>query len=69
MKYRILVKISNSSTIILELDDAESPNTVNKFIKKLPFTVDLNVWGDEIYTSETPITEIEENSKPLVHPK
>ena len=66
MKHTVQVKISNSSLIILELDDAYSPKTVNDFIEKLPFTVDLNVWGDEIYTSESPITQPEENAKSLV---
>ena len=66
MKYTIQVKISNLSLIILELDDTNSPKTVNDFIEKLPFTVDLNVWGDEIYTSESPITQPEENAKSLV---
>ncbi len=63
MKHTVQVKIPNLSLIILELDDANSPKTVNDFIKKLPFTVDLNVWGDEIYTSESPITQPEENAK------
>jgi len=63
MKHTVQVNISNSSTITLELDDANSPKTVNDFIEKLPFTVDLNVWGDEIYTSESPITQSEENAK------
>ena len=63
MKHAVQIKILNSSTIILELDDSNSPKTVNDFVKKLPFTVDLNVWGDEIYTSESPITQPEENAK------
>jgi len=63
MKYTVQINILNSSTIILELDDANSPKTVNDFIEKLPFTVDLNVWGDEIYTSKSPITQPEENAK------
>ncbi len=63
MKHTVQVKIPNLSLIILELDDANSPKTVNDFIEKLPFTVDLNVWGDEIYTSESPITQPEENAK------
>jgi len=63
MKHTVQVKIPNSSLIILELDDTNSPKTVNDFIEKLPFTVDLNVWGDEIYTSESPITQPEENAK------
>jgi len=66
MNHIVQVKISNSSLIILELDDTNSPKTVRDFIEKLPFTVDLNVWGDEIYTSESPITQPEENAKSLV---
>lgn len=63
MKYAVEIKIPNSSNILLELDDRNSPNTVNDFIKNLPFTVDLNVWGDEIYTSKSPISQPEENAK------
>ena len=66
MKHIIQVEISNSLLIILELDDTNSPKTVNDFIEKLPFSVDLNVWGDEIYTSQSPITQPEENAKSLV---
>jgi len=66
MKHIVQIKILNLSLIILELDDTNSPKTVNDFIEKLPFTVDLNVWGDEIYTSESPITQPEENAKSLV---
>jgi hypothetical protein len=63
MKYSVEVKIPHSSNILLELDDANSPKTVNEFIEKLPFTVDLNVWGDEIYTSKSPISQPEENAQ------
>jgi len=66
MKHTVQIKIPNLSLVILELDDTTSPKTVNDFIEKLPFTVDLNVWGDEIYTSESPITQPEENAKSLV---
>ncbi len=66
MKHTVQLKIPNSSLIILELDDTNSPKTVNDFIEKLPFTVDLNVWGDEIYTSESPIIQPEESAKSLV---
>ena len=67
MKYFVEVNIPYSSDIFLELDDAYSPNTVADLVKKLPFTVDLNVWGDEIYTSKSPVSQPEENSKSLVH--
>ena len=61
------MKISNLPEIVLELDDTHSPKTVNEFVKKLPFTVDLNVWGEEIYTSESPISQTEENAKSPVN--
>ena len=67
MKHVVQVKISNLSEILLELDDTFSPKTVDNLIEKLPFTVDLNVWGDEIYTSESPITQPEENAQSPVH--
>jgi hypothetical protein len=63
MKYSVVVEIPDTSSIILELDDAHSPNTVHELIEKLPFTVDLNVWGDEIYTSKSPVSQPEENAK------
>ena len=63
MKHSVIVEIPHSSNILLELDDSNSPKTVNDFIEKLPFTVDLNVWGDEIYTSKSPISQPEENAK------
>jgi len=66
MKHTVQIKTSNASTIILELDDTNSPNTVDDFIAKLPFTVVLNVWGDEVYTSKSPISQSEENAKPTV---
>ena len=63
MKYLVNVTLSNDKVIPLELDDANSPKSVLEFIEKLPFAVDLNVWGDEIYTSESPISQPEENAK------
>jgi hypothetical protein len=50
MKNFVKVEISNLPSIILELNDDISPKTVRSFLDNLPFTVDLNVWGDEIYT-------------------
>jgi hypothetical protein len=63
MKHTVQIKIPNLKNITLELDDTYSPKTVNDFLKNLPFTVDLNVWGDEIYTSKSPISQPEENAK------
>ncbi len=63
MKHLVQVDISNLSSVILELNDEDSPQTTRSFLEKLPFTVQLNVWGDEIYTSASPIDVPEENSK------
>jgi len=66
VKHKIEIIIPNVKNIEIELDDSTSPNTVKKFVDGLPFTVGLNLWGDEIYTEESPIQEKEENAKPLV---
>jgi len=65
MKYSITLKIKNT-TISLELNDQFSPKTVKEFVAKLPFTVKLHIWGDEIYSSESPIDVTEENAKSTV---
>ena len=63
MKHSVSLEIKNSETILLELDDENSPQTVKSFLKSLPFSVGLNVWGEEIYTSPSPINAGEENAK------
>ena len=65
MKHKVEVVISKSNNLEIELDDSHSPNTIKKFVDNLPFTVGLNLWGEEIYTDESPIQEKEENAKPL----
>ena len=66
MKHKVEVVISKSNNLEIELDDSHSPNTIKKFVDNLPFTVGLNLWGEEIYTDESPIQEKEENAKSLV---
>ena len=66
VKYSITVEVPNLRNIELELDDSSSPITVKSFLDCLPFTVGTNLWGDEIYTDESPIIVSEENAKPLV---
>jgi len=66
VKYRVQVEISQLQNIELELDDSDCPKTVNSFIRALPFTVGINLWGQEIYSDQTPVDEKQENSKPLV---
>jgi len=66
MKFKVSVEIPKLKNIQLELDDSDSPETVKAFRQSLPFTVGINLWGDEIYTDESPIDISEENSKPIV---
>ena len=63
MAHKIQLEIPNLPDIKLELDEKDSPKTVQEFLKKLPFTVELNVWGEEIYSSPSPIDVPEENAK------
>jgi len=66
MRFPVSLEIPGSPSVALELDDGASPKTVQKLMESLPFTVDLNVWGDEIYTGPTPVATGEENARPLV---
>ncbi len=66
MKHKVEILIPKLKNIEIELDDSNSPNTIKKLFDSLPFTVGLNLWGDEIYTDESPIIENEENAKPVV---
>jgi len=63
MKQLVELEINQTSTVLIELDDYSSPKTVKLFLDSLPFTVKLNVWGEEIYTSPSPISIGEENAK------
>lgn len=63
MAHEVRIEIPNLPDVALELDETNSPKTVQDFLKNLPFAVDLNVWGEEIYTSESPINMPEENAK------
>jgi len=66
VKNKIILEIPKLENIILELDDKTSPKTVKSLLDSLPFSVGINLWGEEIYTDETPITMTEENAKPVV---
>ncbi|MBI3253794.1 MAG: hypothetical protein HYZ56_03670, partial [Nitrosopumilales archaeon] len=66
MKNKITLEIPKLQTIILELDDKMSPKTVKSLLDSLPFSVGINLWGEEIYTDETPVKATEENAKPAV---
>ena len=66
VKHSIEVNIPKLKNIDLELDDTMCPNTVKSFLQNLPFTLGVNLWGEEIYTNESPINVDEENAKDLV---
>ena len=66
MKKKILASIIELENITIEIDDINSPKTCASFLKSLPFSVNAHIWGEEIYTDESPITQPEENAKDLV---
>ena len=66
MKKKILASISGLENIIIELDCTNSPKTCKDILDSLPFSVSAHLWGEEIYTDESPITQPEENAKALV---
>lgn len=63
MKQLVQLEGSKLPSVVLELNDESSPKTVESFLNHLPFNVTLNVWGDEIYTSSSPIDVREENAQ------
>ena len=66
MKKKILASIAGLENIIIELDDTNSPKTCASLLQSLSFSVNAHVWGEEIYTDESPISQSEENAKSLV---
>ena len=66
MKKKIFASISGLENIIIELDCTNSPKTCKDILDSLPFSVSAHLWGEEIYTDESTITQPEENAKALV---
>ena len=66
MKKKILVSIPELENITIELDDTNSPKTYASILQSLPFSVNAHIWGEEIYTDESPISQPEENAKAIV---
>ena len=66
MKKNIAAIIRGLESITIELDDINSPKTCKSIIDSLPFSVSAYLWGEEIYTDESPIAQPEENAKDLV---
>lgn len=65
MKKPIKVVFSelDDETVSVELDDSQSPKTVKAILENLPIEVNINKWGQELYTDRTPIAAKEENAK------
>ena len=49
--------------VSIELDNSHSPKTVQAILESLPIEVNINRWGDELYTEKTEIVEKEEDAK------
>ncbi len=64
--HKVAVDLGSIKKIILELDDTIAPKTVRSFLDCLPLDVRINVWGEELYTDQTPVDVGAENTKPLV---
>src|SRR5919202_5182380 len=56
-----------NKTIPIELDDSLSPETVKAILENLPVEVNINKWGEELYTDKTSIIAQEENAKSEVN--
>ena len=64
MKKLIKVVFSEfNGSVSVELDDSRSPKTVEAILENLPIEVNINKWGQELYTDRTSIVAQEENTK------
>ena len=52
-----------NETVPIRLNDSESPITVKAILENLPIEVNINKWGQELYTDRTSIIAQEENAK------
>ena len=56
-----------NETVLIKLDDSQSPNTVTAILDNLPIEVNINKWGKELYSDKTLIRAQEENAKSEVN--
>jgi uncharacterized protein len=58
----------NDKNLRIELNDVLSPKTFKAILDNLPVEVNINRWGDELYTDRTTIAvEEEANARTEVH--
>lgn len=50
-------------TVLIKVDNSQSPNTVKAILDNLPLEANINKWGKELYTDKTLIRAQEENAK------
>jgi uncharacterized protein len=68
MKKEISVDfVELNQTILIELNDSRSPDTIKAILDNLPIKVKISRWGDELYTDKTPISVEEENPQSVVY--
>ena len=67
MLYKITIDLTQNQSLEVELDDFIAPKTVHAIVDNLPLSLDVHVWGEELYTGPIPVSVKEENSKPLVN--
>ena len=59
--------IEINETVYIQLDSSKSPKTVKAILDNLPIEVNINKWGQELYTDNTPIVAQQENAKSEVN--
>ena len=58
----------NDKVVRIELDDSLAPKTFKAILHNLPIEVNINRWGDELYTDRTTVAvEEEDNAKTEVN--
>ncbi len=66
MGSRVSVDVPGHGSILLELGGGDSPRTAGELVRRLPFKATLHVWGEEIYSSESPVRMPEEGARQAV---
>ncbi|WP_101476950.1 cyclophilin-like family protein [Candidatus Nitrosotalea bavarica] len=67
MLSKITITLPQNKSLEIELDDSIAPKTVHAILDNLPISVDVHIWGEEMYTDPIPVMVQGENSKPLVN--
>jgi uncharacterized protein len=66
-KHIQMVFLELKETVLIKVDDSQSPNTVKAILDNLPIEVNINKWGKELYTDSTSIRAQQENAKSEVN--